>query len=297
MKKFWLAGLALATTACNNIETAMLIKHAAASSDDTTCTFDEQGDEVLANITFDAAVGDSLALMLRVENLLAGGDINFGTDSRPELLRVPNTVNPVRFDLRWECDSNGFSDDLGDLYLPQFSATESFCLSEDTRDFVGFDVVPATGNTIAPGVTGLVQIRPITAQLAAGFNDVFILASKAQACCDSAGGCDDRSLQAAPNGPGTACGDLQAAFDTIAGPGKLSATSFEDIQKFRPFALFDHSTNPAKTPGTSVSPSYPLTLRGVLEGVTADGTTVQSSEWRQTIHICANCIQSACTNF
>ena len=146
MKKYWLAGLALATTACNNVETALLIKHAAAADD--TCVFEEGGDAVLPNITFDATSGDALSLFLRVENLLQGGQINYGSDENPDLQTIPNTVTPVRFDLRWECDSNGFSDDLGDLYLPQFSATESFCLSDDTRDFVGFDVVPATGNTI-----------------------------------------------------------------------------------------------------------------------------------------------------
>lgn len=295
MRRYLWAPALLLAAGCNDLETGLVVLHAAAGDDN--CAFEEDGDERLGDITFDSAQASTLMLVLRVRNNLQGGSVNFGNDENPDTFNVPSTVTPVRFDLRWECDSNGFSDDLGDLILPQFDPTEPFCLSENTRTFEGFDVIPASGNTIEPnGDVGLVEIRPITAQLGAAFNDVFQLAAMAQACCDDAPrGCDDQTLQSKRNGPGTPCGILQSTFDTIAGPNQLSAQRYEDLQKFRPFLVYDHAAvNPNGGPGPS--PAYSLTLRGVLEGVTQDGSTVRSSEWRQSVHICANCSQSPCTN-
>jgi hypothetical protein len=141
-------------------------------------------------------------------------------------------------------------------------------------------------------------------QLARAFNEVFTLAGLADRCCKSAqnasGNCDDQSLQTAPIGPNTDCGNLQAAFDRIAGPDRLSAQSFLDIQKFRPYQIYDHNqVMPAMNPTLfpTRGPTYSLRIRGVLEGVTGDGSIVGSTEWFQDISICANCGgSSACTS-
>jgi hypothetical protein len=291
MKSIYLSLAAIGLAGCTNVETSLSIQHAAAGESQMggVCTFEETGEMFLSEVTFDAARQNTMSLHLRVKNLLQGGTVEFGGDT-PDTFTISNKVTPTRFDLRWECDVNGFADDLGELYVPQFSATEPFCLGEDTGNFVGFDVVPANGNTIEPGGDiGLVEIRPITAQLGDAFADVFVLAKLSQDCCDSAGGCSDAALA-----KGTACGTLQATFDRIAGQGKLNAQSFADIQKFRPFLIYDGAQNSAK-PLQEFPFGYPLRLRGVLEGVTSDGTVVGSDEWWIQVNLCANCGRTPCT--
>jgi hypothetical protein len=287
----YLALGALLLGACTNVETALIIQHAAASDDPMTCELEDDGDLYHPEIFVDVARQSTMSFFLRVKNMLQGGTLQFGSDENPDDFQITNKVTPLRFDLRWECDTTGFADDLGDMYVPQFSATEPFCVGSDTRSFSGFDVIPASGNTIEPGGdVALVKIRPITVQLMDAFADVFRLAGQAQECCNSAGACNDQALQQAPMGPGTPCGILQAEFDKIAGENRLNAQSFADIQKFRPFAIYDFNQS-------GEIAGYPLRLRGVLEGVTSDETVVRSDEWWIIVNICANCGRiSECTD-
>ena len=290
--KYLALGAAL-SCACTNVETSLIIQHAAAPDDPMSCELMDDGDVYDSEIFVDVTGQSTMSLNLRVQNMLQGGTLNFGSDENPDDFQITNKVTPLRFDLRWECDTTGFSDDLGDMYVPQFSATEPFCVGSDTRSFSGFDVIPASGNTIEPGGdVALVSIRPITVQLMDAFADVFRLAGQAQECCNSAGACNDQALQQAPMGPGTPCGILQAEFDRIAGEGRLNAQSFADIQKFRPFAIYDYNQN-APRPGFA---GYPMRLRGVLEGVTSDDTVVRSDEWWIIVNLCANCgLTTPCT--
>lgn len=288
MKRFiWAAALTL--VGCNNVGTGLVVLGAAAPTDMMKCDYTAQGNAYLYAITFDVTRQDTLHLNLRVRNNLTVQTTNWGPDSRHDDVIAPNSVMPRRMEIRWECDSNGFSANLGPLYLPQFSATQPFCSNRSTRDFQGFDVIPATGQAIdAGGNLGLVSIRPITPQLGGALNDMFTLAQRAQACCTEAGGCmTDADLQRAASGP--ACTALQALFDTIAGTGQLRNTRASDLQKFIPYQAFDLRGGTRK-PGTTVGPSYPLRLRGVLEGVTGSGSVVTSAEYDETIGICAECL-------
>jgi hypothetical protein len=311
MKRFlWAMPLAL-LVGCENVETGLTVLGAALPESTETCAFNADGDGYYNNITFDAANADTLALNLRVRNTLQGGTVNFGTADQPDTFRLPNTVTPLRMEFRFECDTNGFSDELGPLYVPQFSVEKPFCFDRDTREFKGLDVVPASGPAIEPSENAIVLVRPITTQLARALNDVFILADQAEACCGEVMGCNQANLQNAPttgNGP---CARLQTEFNRIA-PNKLSVTRLEDIQKFRPYRLFDHLAYPPRPannqgdidenqmmnggPETQVyGAAYPLRLRGVLEGITGDGETVSSTEYFEIIHLCAHCKFTLCT--
>ena len=80
-------------------------------------------------------------------------------------------------------------------------------------------------------------------------------------------------------------------------------TNQADVLKFRPFAVFDAVANPPRPASVpqigkfAVPATYPLRLRGVLEGVTGNGSTVSSTEYFEEIHLCANCgIVTECTN-
>lgn len=295
----WAAGAMFLLAGCSNVDTSLTILGAIPSDSEDKCEFSPMGDVFLGNIYFDALGQDTLALHLRVRNDLQGATVNFGSTALPDNFEVPSGVTPLRMDFRFECDTNGFSDQLGPFYVPQFSAEIPFCLQKDTREFQGFDVVPASGPVIEPnGGIAVVLVKPITTQLAHAMGETFILANLADDCCkslDGIGGCTEENLRnLAPNGMDK-CGELQRAFDKIA-PDKLSVNKIDDIEKFRPFAIFDHMSNPPR--GMGLGPTYPMRIRGVLEGVTGDGSIVSSAEYFDEIHICANCNQDVihCSN-
>lgn len=290
---------ALALAACEDVDSTLTVLGAAASEEDNVCVFDPEGEDYLLDIHFDAARNDSLALALRVQNNLQGGLIDLGGNAVGEdNLTIPAAVTPIRMDFRFECDTNGFSDELGALFVPQFSTDKPFCLQKDAREFQGFDVVQASGKAISPNnEIGIAFVRPITVQLARAFGEVFLLAGLAEDCCQSIpGGCTEDNLRNVPTTGNDACGELQDVFETIA-PSKLSVNEIDDVQKFRPYSLFDWSNAvPPGRPPATIGVSYPMRLRGVLEGVTGDGSIVSSTEYYETVNICANCISTPCTN-
>jgi hypothetical protein len=243
-----------------------------------TCTYDAGEEESVVDISIDVAQQLSLFLVLRVMNTLQPTMVEID-DSPPQGIMYSEAVSPLRFDYRWECDTIGFGSDLGPLFVPQFSVNQPFCLDsrdETGGDFVGFDVIPATGGTIPANGVGGVEIRPIPAQLGLALYDMFTLAALAQGCCMSTEGC-----AGVETGANMDCSRLQALFNDIG----ILQNQVEATQRYRPFALFDGAVPP-----TDVFPSntYPLRLRGVLEGVTSSGDTVTSNEWSQNIGIGRN---------
>jgi hypothetical protein len=290
---------ALVIAGCANVESSMTILGTAAPTDDE-CKFTPDGDEFLLNIFFDAANADSLALALKVRNDLQGNTINFGGQDSPDNFIYPTTITPLRMDFRFECDTNGFSDELGPLFVPQFSTDQPFCLQKDTREFQGFDVVPASGGAIqSNGGLGIVFVKPITTQLAHAIGDTFALGVLADRCCNSLvpGGCTEENLRNLPAGTNDDCGQLQTEFNKIA-PDKLSVNKLDDVEKFRPYAIYDWAYSGVRPQNAGMSgagPGYPMRIRGVLEGVTGDGSIVSSTEYFEIINICANCGQTKCT--
>jgi hypothetical protein len=248
------------------------------------CKFDPTQTMFLSDITYDTAAMQDLTLFLKVTNSIPAQTVMFGGSMGADNFVAPNAVTPLRMDVRWECDSEGFAQNLGPMYLPQYSTTQPFCINNVSKDFVGFDVILASGAPIKAGSSGSVQVQPIPVQLGAAFGDVFHLADLAQRCCDAAGSCKDTDLMMHANDP--ACQELQNVFNTVAGNNQLSAQHQVDVDKFAPFAIFDWAgPNPSSKHG-----AYAMRLHGVLEGVFGDGNTISSTEWQDLIHLCANCV-------
>ncbi|MBK8014346.1 MAG: hypothetical protein IPK13_23730 [Deltaproteobacteria bacterium] len=286
--------IVLALAGCNNVDTALRIHRIVTSSSETKCEFSPENDTQLS-VQFDTSGNHLFTLPLVVENLLIEGEIELSKEP-PETFTYPNQITPLSFDLRWHCEGNGFGNDLGPMYLPQFSVSAPFCLDERADpdgQFRGFDVVPAAGGTIKPTTEDIVDIRPITPQLAQALDDLFTLAVQAESCCRQAGSCQAVTEQLPSSfASGTACANLVESFDAIA-PGQLSTTKIEHIQRFRPFAIFDgnfFTANISANTGTyGRTPGYAMRMRVALEGVTGDGASVTSSEFSDIVTVCRDC--------
>lgn len=288
MKRYWIGALAFAAAGCNNIEVGLLPLHLPMPDFDPTqgCTVSPTGDAIL-NLRLDTSKMGSMGIFVVVRNSLSGVE-QVLQDMPFESLPVPNSVRPLRFDFRWECDSTGFSADLGPLVLPAFSpdGRRPFCFDkrdETTRSFTGFDVVSATGRTIQPNEEQIVETRPVPPQLGRAFRDLFRLANLAEACCADVGGCANVPTDADPTSG--ACGELQSHFDSIAGRNVLSVRNVEDVSRWRAYSFYTglHA-------GMAQIPSYFMRLRGTFEGVTPTGDLVTSSELTQDVGLCDGCL-------
>lgn len=270
-------------TGCNEVDTSVLVEGIAAPQDPSSCEFTSDGTMFWSSTTLDVFEQKNLRLVARVFNTMPPEPVL--VEMAPEeSLTLPNRVTPVRFDFRWECDSNGFGAGQGPLFLPQFSVTEPFCLDDrdDTSDFVGFDQVSASGQAANPQAQGLVDFTPIPAQLGIAMDEAFQLATLADACCQEVGGNCNNTPNANLGGPG-ACADLQALFDTVSG-NQLQVVQTADVQRWQPFSIYDGSAPP-----TAQGARYLLRMRGRFEFVTAAGDELTSNELVHDVGICRNC--------
>lgn len=284
---------------CNNPSNSILAVEVAAPTDPATCVFPAAGElfwaETFLNTVLPTPVGFvqqlTHTLFIRTFNDMRADDVI--VEFQPaEVITLPNRAAPLRFDFRWECESNGFSVDQGPFFLPQFSLTQPFCLNDrdEAGDFIGFDAVPASGPAIGPQEFGLVAIQPIPPQLGLAFDEFFQLATLANLCCQEAGGCD-RVVNANITAPGGNCTALQNLFNAVSG-GVLNANQPADVRRWQPFSIYDGSGPPA-----AVGAFFPLRLRGRFEFLTASGETITTTELAHKIGICRNCaVQSTpCT--
>ncbi|MEO1334812.1 MAG: hypothetical protein AAFV29_04180 [Myxococcota bacterium] len=270
--------------ACNNVETGLLVEEV------TPPTFDEdtggcsfEPGSIDFPLTFDAQQMSVMNVRTEVTNVLSpdGGSTVIVTD--PELIVAPSlSVTPLRFDFRWECDSNGFTAGQGPLILPAFSVENPFCLDtrdEANSDFAGFDVVSATGTRVAPGETAIWSITPITPQLGDALQTAFRLAELSENCCTQAGGCQNAPNQATVG----FCADLQALLNDVA-PGSFDVQVPETVNIWRPYIFYTAQGTNAL--GQTRIPGFPLRLRGIYEGITAEGDLVTSTEFIRDINVC-----------
>ena len=252
-----------------------------------TCEY-QTGGASLLNISMDVFQQSALSLQVQAFNNAQDKTLVFQQEPR-QILEVPNSIQPLRFDYRWECDSTGFTADQGALYVPAFSATRPFCIDnrdDATGNFVGFDIIPATGPAILAQAEGLIETRVVTPQLSEGIRDTFELAVQADRCCTEVNGCENLDM-ADTTDPNTACGQLQAIFDRVAGAGQFSASSIDDVTRWRPFVTYTTANGTGKTPV-----AYNMRLRGRYEGITPAGDLVTSTEFAQDIGFCEGCVQS-----
>jgi hypothetical protein len=294
MKRTTLAlcgGMAL-MAGCDAVDNALLIRGVLTPG--TGCSV-EAGDTYQNNLVLDTANYRTMALPLSVDNTLSVVPLNIGTMAAALDTQNNNSITPLRMELRWECDSNGFSSDLGALVLPAFNLRDPFCLDrrDDTQTFVGFDFAQAEGSAIPPEEDGVAVVRAIPQQLGDAFDDLFTIAEYADRCCRESTGCDGQATSMTSR-----CSELQARFSALDPTGRfgLSVQSSQagqasrDLTRFRPFAIFSgdywqqFETNPPR-----VGATYPMRLRGFLEGVTPDGQTQVSNEAAIGIEVCKNC--------
>ena len=300
----WVAGwaLALGLIGCNNVSTSVLVQGIASPEsgdepdDEGGCTYASDGDEYLLSTvmnTFgpirdetdeDDGVSDTRRdvrqthrLVARVLSTMSPTPTVIESNPSRELV-PPNQLSPIRFDFRWECDSSGFAPNQGPFILPQFSLTQPFCLTdrEDTEDFVGFDVVSATGQSVDPGEQGIVSFEVIPQPLGQAFDELFQLAFLSEQCCTAAGGCQNAASSSDPN-----CANLANLLAGVSG-GALNIGVPEDIQRWRPFSIYA----PASFSGSA---TLPLRIRGRFEFQTAAGDTVTSTELLHDIRLCRGC--------
>lgn len=282
-----LAGIILA--GCSNTETAIVPLYAVnpkytppTGGMPGVCEFGDDGDPI-QTAYIDVALMPQLGLNVKVQNTLNGGSVTI--DNNPDRSwDYPQTWRPVRFDYSWECDSHQFLAGLPPLVVPAFSVQQPFCtdLTEDTEDFKGTDVVPISGEAIPPrGEFGLVHVAAVNPQTRDAIRDTFEIARLAEACCapkaDGSGGCYDADgnfdVTIANNG---ICTDLDNVLRGQSGD-TLSTQNPQGVELFRPFVRFTERDGAY----------YPMRLHGSFEGLTGDGSTLFSADYRQEVGFCA----------
>ncbi|MBI2375447.1 MAG: hypothetical protein HYV07_15735 [Deltaproteobacteria bacterium] len=305
MKRFIaLASAIVGLAACDAVESGLTLRGIAPNNGEydpltgqIECSFDAEGSIFPLGMIMDVGYTKSWRLPIMFQNGLKGGDYVFGAGdpARQTDNKFPNAVRPLRFEILWECDSQGFSSDLEALIVPAFHPTLPFCLdrrADVNAEFVGFDVVEARGASVEPGEAGLAVVGVVPYQLGVAFDDALRIATLADRCCRVPGSnCDGQ------NSSDPACGELEDIFATLA-PGELSVPSTaanapsRDLLRFRPFAIFDGNYIQSVDPRyeeSAESPFYQLRFRGVLEGVTTIGDSVVSDEIVEGVGLCRNC--------
>ena len=298
MKKLLCMASVLTLTGCYNLDTGMIPIGAAVGEFDPNsgCMWDPAGDEFYIGLRYDPVVASSMLLAVQVQNTMEANTVMFSSMTPMEVFTPPNRITPLRFDMRWECDSDALSAGLGAMILPQFSFDRPFCLDnrgDTTGNFVGFDIIPATGPAIAPGGgSALVEINPVTPQMGMAVRDMFEIANFADACCMEDTNCET-SVARDPANYGPACSALQNIFVQLGDNTGIQRTEEGGqllISRMRRFTIFDQLSNNAFG-----SAQYSMRLRGVFEGITPDGDLVTSTEFSTDVGFCRGCGMLQCT--
>lgn len=312
-KNLWMMGAALTLMGCNGVDLAFVPLFAIApevtvdtTTNITTCVFNPDGDP-LPFIGVDVNSQAALSLMVSAENRLQEVAVTLQSGGPASDLVIPNHIQPLRFDYRWECESDGFTAGQGPLRLPAFGADRAFCFDkrdDTTGNFSGFNVVPATGASIPANSTGAIEVRIAPPQLIESIRDAFEISVLANSCCAEAGSCSDattRDPQTDTTVP--SCLLLQQVFDRVG--GNLTTTDLRNLTQWRSFAAHTGAATPISdgNGGTIVLPvPYNMRLRGRFEALTATGDLITSSDFAQDVGFCANCLNnvspavSACLN-
>jgi hypothetical protein len=303
MKRFTsAAALAITMTACDVPDSSLLILGVPVP--DESCSFQTGGTEFFTGFTFDTSGASGLSLALEVRNDLNSNQINAGSMMARANISPPNNVSPLRFEARWECDSNGFSGGTGPLILPGFDPNVPFCLDKrgDANDaFTGFDFVNATGPVILAGGSGIAVVNAIPPELGRAFDDLFTIAALADSCCKDSPGCSGQATAGTP--AEQSCGDLEQIFRALDPDGRnlqvssgSAGTRSEDLVTFLPFSRYEGNYSTFIRPDPQienaiVSPRYLMRYRGVLEGITGGGTLVRSQDFSTGLGVCRACGQ------
>lgn len=232
-----------------------------ASSSVAECQFGAATPPLLSDrIVFDLAASERLRLPLVVRN------------------DWHSTVAVKDMDFSWDCSSVGFMNGATSLYVARHDLDKSFC--RETHDpngqYVGFDVVAATGAPIEPGATGVVWVEIVPSELGRDFLDSLDLAVLADTCLDG-----NHSVHAFDT---PECQAFAARLDEVA--GRVHPTY---VSTFARFASADgnHRLDEEPAPPTLGS-GLDLQVRGLIRGLSGDDE-VLSNEIIQGVELCRNC--------
>ncbi|MCC7380246.1 MAG: hypothetical protein IT384_00340 [Deltaproteobacteria bacterium] len=281
---------------CDVPEQGLSIMGAASPNDD--CVYAGDTDTFTSRLVLDTDLALGLEMGLVVRNNLSTFVVEVGTEDTTRKLTPPSEATPLRYEARWECDSNGFSGNTGSLVLPGFDPVVPFCLdkrADTTEGFFGVDILPASGAPVeGNGGKGIAMVTAVPHDLGFAVDELFNIAVLADVCCKKAGtNCEGNDLG---GGAGDACVTLDAVFRAIA-PDQLSVATrnpgqpSEDLTRFSAFAKFDgqHYAPPPDPDGVPYTPRYNMRLRGVLEAVTGDGSFIRSNDFSIDVQFCRRC--------
>jgi hypothetical protein len=246
------------------------------------CAFEASPTEFTSSVLLDTAVALELTLPFTVVN-----------QSESEI----DGLTPLRMDIVWECETSGFSGEVGPLVLPTFDSQLPFCLSSQSPSgsFVGFDVVSASGGRIpGAGGLGIAHAQVVPFHLGRAIDETIRIGSLAEQCCfeTRATNCDGQSTA-------VSCTRLTQMFQSLNPTGsELSVAALtgpsEDLIRFKPFGLFNGSLQcgldqSACDANPEQGPAYTMHLRGALELLDADGNLTTSDEFNTRVDFCRNC--------
>ncbi len=300
MKKLLCIASFFTLSGCFNLDTSLVPIGAVLGELDPLagCSWDPEGGTFEIDPQYNPNLSTSMRMVVRLQNTMEANTVEFSEDPQ-EVFVPPNNVTPLRFDMRWECDTDALSAGLGAMILPQFSFDRPFCLDnrgDTTGNFVGFDVIPASGPAIDPGGgSGLAEINPVTSQMGEAVRDMFEISRLADACCSEDTDCAT-SVQRDPNNFGAACSALNTLFTQLGDANRIKNADF--VTRMQRFSSFD-ATSPGAFIAANGVAQYNMRLRGVFEGITADGDLVSSTEFAQVVGFCrgnqAECRMGACS--
>lgn len=294
MKRYFLT-LAVLVAGCETNETSMTITHVVLPDVDETegtCALEADGEAVAGPITLDTLGGLSLAVPFSVTNNLAPRSTDFSPNDVEQPVNTASEITPTRFASRFECDTSAYSGArVSGLILPRLDPQDSFCVdsrSEASASNVNSDILPAYGAALPPGGAGTAIVRAIPHELGYAIDELFRIAVFAEDCCRASPNCSG-------SGGSEQCQLLQDIFTGLDGTGSLMAitngtATNPKLQMFADYAIYDGATaslDPAYA--NKPTPTFPMFMRGQLQGITGYGEVVESNDYSLAIELCRGC--------
>lgn len=246
-----------------------------------TCEYEASTTEFSLGVVLDTAFAQQLTLPFTVRN----------ESDDPQ-----DGAQPLRMSVAWVCDAQGFGGDLGPLVIPRFDLTQPFCRPsrEAAADFVGFDVVPASGPRMTGGRAEVVTAQVVPFALGNALDETFQIAALAEQCCfeTRATDCDGQS-NVLP------CSRLTQIFQALDPTGSALQVAApqgpsEDLVRFQSYAIFNGTAlcgrDRSACDGSVLrGPAYRMRIEGVMEFLGDDGALRSSNQTELDVDFCRNC--------
>ena len=131
-RHYWMGSVALLLIGCNSVDLGFVPLCAVRPEAEIdmmtgalTCQYDPTG-ESMPFVSINVAQQAAFSLIIAIENNMQQIEIETQATGFAQNISVPSSIQPLRFDFRWECDSTGFTAGQGPLRLPAFGADRPF---------------------------------------------------------------------------------------------------------------------------------------------------------------------------